>query len=125
MSDTYDKTTVNSTFLSDRNSRLWNFLSTDGDESSIDHLLTTYGMVPQAANAVTGCCIQQTNNIPSTSSDVESICSVSSCFESNSSFSDNSDTSYYHIDSKPTKSTKYKAKELKKPSRMLGTVLGL
>ena len=48
MSDIYDEATADSTFLSDRNSRLWNFFSTDGDESSIDHLLTTYGMVPQA-----------------------------------------------------------------------------
>ena len=32
---------------------MWGFLSTDGDESSIDHLLTTYGMVPQAVDGGT------------------------------------------------------------------------
>ena len=53
MSDIYDEATANSTFLSDRNSRLWDLLSIDGDESSIDHLLTTYGIVPQAVDGGT------------------------------------------------------------------------
>ena len=94
MSDIYDEATADSTFLSDRNSRLWDFLSTDGDESSIDHLLTT-------------------NLLNERSGGLHSTSSISSCFESDSSISDQSDASYHHINTtqthvyKPTKSSKF------------------